>query len=68
MLVDFLYADIGGTTTVLTSIVLGLAARTALPAGAGTAAGVLPAAALPVPSARPAPAAPAACRAEVPAP
>ncbi|MGW4382410.1 O-antigen ligase family protein [Kitasatospora sp. NPDC004531] len=28
---DFLYADIGGTTTVLTSVVLGLAARTALP-------------------------------------
>ncbi|KDN82518.1 O-antigen ligase family protein [Kitasatospora cheerisanensis] len=41
---DFLYADIGGTTTVLTSVVLGLAARTALPgpdAGAadGPAAG-----------------------------
>ncbi|MFG2822130.1 O-antigen ligase family protein [Kitasatospora sp. NPDC048365] len=31
VLVDFLYADIGGTTTVLTSLVLGLAARTALP-------------------------------------
>ncbi|MEV6212485.1 O-antigen ligase family protein [Kitasatospora sp. NPDC051914] len=30
-LVDFLYADIGGTTTVLTSVVLGLAARTAFP-------------------------------------
>ncbi|MFE2723491.1 O-antigen ligase family protein [Kitasatospora sp. NPDC059327] len=29
VLVDFLYADIGGTTTVLTSVVLGLAARTA---------------------------------------
>ncbi|MER8187089.1 O-antigen ligase family protein [Kitasatospora sp. NPDC094015] len=29
--VDFLYADIGGTTTVLTSVVLGLAARSALP-------------------------------------
>ncbi|MFJ4680116.1 MULTISPECIES: O-antigen ligase family protein [unclassified Kitasatospora] len=28
---DFLYADIGGTTTVLTSVVLGLAARTAFP-------------------------------------
>ncbi|MFD4534789.1 O-antigen ligase family protein [Kitasatospora sp. NPDC058397] len=27
VLVDFLYADIGGTTTVLTSVVLGLAAR-----------------------------------------
>ncbi|MFF2039723.1 O-antigen ligase family protein [Kitasatospora sp. NPDC058170] len=32
VLVDFLYADIGGTTTVLTSVVLGLAARTARPA------------------------------------
>ncbi|MFD8698720.1 O-antigen ligase family protein [Kitasatospora purpeofusca] len=31
VLVDFLYADIGGTTTVLTSIVLGLAARAARP-------------------------------------
>jgi O-antigen ligase len=31
VLVDFLYADIGGTTTVLTSVVLGLAARTAFP-------------------------------------
>ncbi|MFD9125682.1 O-antigen ligase family protein [Kitasatospora sp. NPDC059571] len=31
ILVDFLYADIGGTTTVLTSVVLGLAARTAFP-------------------------------------
>ncbi|GAA0697789.1 O-antigen ligase family protein [Kitasatospora atroaurantiaca] len=31
VLVDFLYADIGGTTTVLTSVVLGLAARSALP-------------------------------------
>ncbi|WP_405019740.1 O-antigen ligase family protein [Kitasatospora sp. NBC_00070] len=31
VLVDFLYADIGGTTTVLTSVILGLAARTALP-------------------------------------
>ncbi|WP_354642810.1 O-antigen ligase family protein [Kitasatospora camelliae] len=30
-LVDFLYADIGGTTTVLTSVVLGLAARAAFP-------------------------------------
>ncbi|MFD8701793.1 O-antigen ligase family protein [Kitasatospora sp. NPDC059648] len=30
VLVDFLYADIGGTTTVLTSVVLGLAARAAL--------------------------------------
>ncbi|MFF2081077.1 O-antigen ligase family protein [Kitasatospora sp. NPDC058162] len=29
VLVDFLYADIGGTTTVLTSVVLGLAARAA---------------------------------------
>ncbi|MEU9129746.1 O-antigen ligase family protein [Kitasatospora sp. NPDC048540] len=29
--VDFLYADIGGTTTVLTSVVLGLAVRSALP-------------------------------------
>ncbi|MFJ1703976.1 O-antigen ligase family protein [Kitasatospora sp. NPDC088346] len=29
--VDYLYADIGGTTTVLTSVVLGLAARSALP-------------------------------------
>ncbi|GHH58715.1 membrane protein [Kitasatospora indigofera] len=65
VLVDFLYADIGGTTTVLTSIVLGLAARTALPAGAGSAAGARPAPALPVPYARPAP---AAGRAEVPAP
>ncbi|MFJ2865224.1 O-antigen ligase family protein [Kitasatospora sp. NPDC087314] len=27
VLIDFLYADIGGTTTVLTSVVLGLAAR-----------------------------------------
>ncbi|MCC9308275.1 O-antigen ligase family protein [Kitasatospora sp. RB6PN24] len=32
VLVDFLYADIGGTTTVLTSVVLGLAAWAALPA------------------------------------
>jgi len=31
VLVDFLYADIGGTTTVLTSVVLGLATRTAIP-------------------------------------
>ncbi|GJF30862.1 membrane protein [Kitasatospora sp. NE20-6] len=31
VLVDFLYADIGGTTTVLTSVLLGLAARTAFP-------------------------------------
>ncbi|MFE2410914.1 O-antigen ligase family protein [Kitasatospora sp. NPDC059408] len=31
VLVDFLYADIGGTTTVLTSVVLGLAARAATP-------------------------------------
>ncbi|MFG3228938.1 O-antigen ligase family protein [Kitasatospora sp. NPDC048194] len=31
VLVDFLYADIGGTTTVLTSVVLGLAARAAAP-------------------------------------
>ncbi|MEW1911986.1 O-antigen ligase family protein [Kitasatospora sp. NPDC085895] len=31
ILVDFLYADIGGTTTVLTSVVLGLAARAAFP-------------------------------------
>ncbi|MEV6972662.1 O-antigen ligase family protein [Kitasatospora sp. NPDC093806] len=31
VLIDFLYADIGGTTTVLTSIVLGLAARAARP-------------------------------------
>ncbi|MFE2105817.1 O-antigen ligase family protein [Kitasatospora sp. NPDC059463] len=31
VLVDFLYADIGGTTTVLTSVVLGLAARAARP-------------------------------------
>ncbi|MFB6889828.1 O-antigen ligase family protein [Kitasatospora sp. NPDC056327] len=31
VLVDFLYADIGGTTTVLTSVVLGLAARAAHP-------------------------------------
>ncbi|MGW3040787.1 O-antigen ligase family protein [Kitasatospora sp. NPDC001159] len=30
VLVDFLYADIGGTTTVLTSVVLGLAARARL--------------------------------------
>ncbi|MFD7448039.1 O-antigen ligase family protein [Kitasatospora sp. NPDC059827] len=30
VLVDFLYADIGGTTTVLTSVVLGLAARAAV--------------------------------------
>ncbi|MCD0483213.1 O-antigen ligase family protein [Streptacidiphilus sp. ASG 303] len=36
-LVDFLYADIGGTTTVLTSVVLGLAARWALPAAPGPA-------------------------------
>ncbi|MFI6445298.1 O-antigen ligase family protein [Kitasatospora sp. NPDC050543] len=44
VMVDFLYADIGGTTTVLTSIVLGLAARSALPAGpgAGPAAAVAP--------------------------
>ncbi|MFF2955762.1 O-antigen ligase family protein [Kitasatospora sp. NPDC057965] len=34
VLVDFLYADIGGTTTVLTSIVLGLAAHAARPRGA----------------------------------
>ncbi|MFJ6215819.1 O-antigen ligase family protein [Streptomyces sp. NPDC092296] len=32
LLIDFLYSDIGGTTTVLTSVVLGLAARWALPA------------------------------------
>ncbi|TQF02987.1 O-antigen ligase family protein [Kitasatospora acidiphila] len=32
VLVDFLYADIGGTTTVLTSVILGLAAWSALPA------------------------------------
>ncbi|WP_344338218.1 O-antigen ligase family protein, partial [Kitasatospora putterlickiae] len=32
VLVDFLYADIGGTTTVLTSIILGLAAHAARPA------------------------------------
>ncbi|GAA1959787.1 O-antigen ligase family protein [Kitasatospora viridis] len=32
VLVDFLYADIGGTTTVLTSVILGLAAWWALPA------------------------------------
>ncbi|MER7705619.1 O-antigen ligase family protein [Kitasatospora sp. NPDC097605] len=31
VLVDFLYADIGGATTVLTSIILGLAAHTARP-------------------------------------
>ncbi len=31
VLVDFLYGDIGGTTTVLTSVVLGLAVRSALP-------------------------------------
>ncbi|MFI9271787.1 O-antigen ligase family protein [Kitasatospora sp. NPDC052896] len=31
ILVDFLYADIGGTTTVLTSVILGIAARRALP-------------------------------------
>ncbi|MER5354359.1 O-antigen ligase family protein [Kitasatospora sp. NPDC002551] len=31
VLVDFLYADIGGTTTVLTSVVLGLAAHAARP-------------------------------------
>ncbi|RKT11191.1 O-antigen ligase-like membrane protein [Streptomyces sp. 1114.5] len=40
VLVDFLYADIGGTTTVLTSVVLGLAARAAAgepgPGGRGT--------------------------------
>ncbi|HJD83733.1 O-antigen ligase family protein [Kitasatospora aureofaciens] len=35
VLVDFLYADIGGTTTVLTSVVLGLAARAALQGAAG---------------------------------
>ena len=39
VMVDFLYADIGGTTTVLTSVVLGLAARTALPARAAQPAG-----------------------------
>ncbi|GAA2234663.1 MULTISPECIES: O-antigen ligase family protein [Kitasatospora] len=40
VLVDFLYGDIGGATTVLTSVVLGLAARTALagPDESGTAA------------------------------
>ncbi|MBB4925982.1 O-antigen ligase family protein [Kitasatospora kifunensis] len=32
VLVDFLYADIGGTTTVLTSVILGVAAWWALPA------------------------------------
>jgi O-antigen ligase len=32
VLVDFLYADIGGATTVLTSVILGLAAWWALPA------------------------------------
>lgn len=31
VLVDFLYADIGGTTTVLTSVILGIAAWWALP-------------------------------------
>ncbi|MFF7458371.1 O-antigen ligase family protein [Kitasatospora sp. NPDC008115] len=34
VLVDFLYADIGGTTTVLTSVILGLAAHTARHRGA----------------------------------
>ncbi|MFE0461614.1 O-antigen ligase family protein [Kitasatospora sp. NPDC058965] len=33
VLVDFLYADIGGTTTVLTSVILGVATWWALPAG-----------------------------------
>ncbi|MFC9329946.1 O-antigen ligase family protein [Kitasatospora sp. NPDC057015] len=53
VLVDFLYADIGGTTTVLTSLVLGLAAQVALPARAdvGAPAASRPAAA--VPSGRP---------------
>ncbi|MFI5534646.1 O-antigen ligase family protein [Kitasatospora sp. NPDC051853] len=31
VVVDFLYADIGGTTTVLTSVILGLAIRAAFP-------------------------------------
>ncbi|MDH6130607.1 O-antigen ligase family protein, partial [Kitasatospora sp. GP82] len=35
VLVDFLYGDIGGTTTVLTSVVLGLAARAAVPGPEG---------------------------------
>lgn len=35
VLVDFLYADIGGTTTVLTSVVFGLAARASTSAAAG---------------------------------
>jgi O-antigen ligase len=36
-LVDFLYADIGGTTTVLVSVVLGLAAHGAFPSRSGPA-------------------------------
>ncbi|MFI2609845.1 O-antigen ligase family protein [Kitasatospora sp. NPDC018619] len=57
VLVDFLYADIGGTTTVLTSVVLGLAARAAEhPPGLPAAAPGLPAAAPGLPVAAPAPA------------
>ncbi|MFE9449286.1 O-antigen ligase family protein [Streptomyces sp. NPDC006739] len=39
LLVDYLYADIGGPTTVLTAVVLGLAAWWALAATAGTSSG-----------------------------
>ncbi|MEU7066608.1 O-antigen ligase family protein [Streptomyces sp. NPDC053429] len=42
-LTDFLYADIGGPSTVLTGVIIGLAAWWALPAGPGGAASVLPA-------------------------
>ncbi|MFD2122815.1 hypothetical protein ACFSNO_30570 [Streptomyces cirratus] len=42
-LTDFLYADIGGPSTVLTGVIIGLAAWWALPAGPGGVAAVLPA-------------------------
>ncbi|MGW7193975.1 O-antigen ligase family protein, partial [Streptomyces sp. NPDC054838] len=42
-LTDFLYADIGGPSTVLTGVIIGLAAWWALPSEAGGVAAVLPA-------------------------
>ncbi|MFJ6721122.1 MULTISPECIES: O-antigen ligase [unclassified Streptomyces] len=50
-LTDFLYADIGGPSTVLTGVIIGLAAWWALPSGTGGVTAVLPA--------RPAPEGPA---------
>ncbi|MEU6862695.1 O-antigen ligase family protein [Streptomyces sp. NPDC046876] len=38
-LTDFLYADIGGPSTVLTGVIIGLAAWWALPSGAGSGVG-----------------------------